>query len=228
MANQGDGWMIAVLMALIGGSSAWAATGGPDAFGYTYIDSDHTGGPTYVWEDIALTGVALPNSDDDEGFASIDFNGTFNFPFYGGSFDQLMVSSNGYVAFGSLTGSATSGNDFSNTSLPNGIYPLIALAWDDMDLDENGNGEGTIYYQVSGTPGNQQLIIQFERAQLWLSTSLITAQLVLYETGIIELRYERADGGGSGATVGIQAGGSGPSLQYSYNSSSLSPNLLIR
>jgi len=40
------------------------ATGGPDAFGYTFIDSLEPGGPAFTGHDITGTGTLLGDGDD--------------------------------------------------------------------------------------------------------------------------------------------------------------------
>jgi hypothetical protein len=40
---------------LLGSLHSMAATGGPDAYGYTWIDSNEGGGSTYGWIDITGT-----------------------------------------------------------------------------------------------------------------------------------------------------------------------------
>ena len=67
--------------------------GGPDGFGYMWIDSDEAGGPAFVWNDIAATGTAVTGLTDDS-FAG-PFNLGINFPFYANTYSQVFVGSNG-------------------------------------------------------------------------------------------------------------------------------------
>jgi hypothetical protein len=79
--------------------------GGPDAFGYRWIDSDELGGPTFDWVEIVGTGTHVTLGDDDyEAGVPVGFD----FPFYGGSFNTVDIGSNGMVGFGSPAGITTS------------------------------------------------------------------------------------------------------------------------
>jgi hypothetical protein len=187
---------VGLLIALLSASPAWSATGGPDAFGYTYIDSNEPGGPVYVWEDISATGSFLVLGDDD----SIAIPMGFDFPFYGRTFDQVSVHSNGLLHF-----HAPSSTWYGNTCIPaNTGYDaqrMIAVHWDDM----NPPGGGDVLYQMLGTAPQRRMVITWRLIPLYaLSTSLHSFQAVLFETGVIELRYRRVDDNASSATIGIQ------------------------
>lgn len=39
--------------------SSWAATGGPDGYGYSFKDQAESGGPAYEWIDISTSGQAV-------------------------------------------------------------------------------------------------------------------------------------------------------------------------
>ena len=69
----------------------------------------------------------------------------------------------------------------------------------------------------------------------FLSSATVTFQLVLHEaSGDIEIRYQDINFAnpsydyGASATVGIQAGSIGPSVEYSCNTPSLSDGLALR
>ncbi|MGD8978933.1 MAG: hypothetical protein PVH23_02545, partial [candidate division WOR-3 bacterium] len=114
-------WNIWAIVEPSGGGS----TGGPDDFGYTWIDSEAPGGPTFNWVDISGTGTATAMGDDDHYWPV-----PFTFTFYGTTFDTLAIESNGTIAFEDQY--VTLGNQ----SLPwysatYDIIHLIAPYWDD-------------------------------------------------------------------------------------------------
>src|SRR4029434_7302801 len=83
--------------------AALASTGGPDAFGYTFTDSNEVGGPALTFEDIAGTGTPIATffstagavNNDDGLSAPIPLG--FAFEFYGASYTNVFVCSNGFV-----------------------------------------------------------------------------------------------------------------------------------
>jgi hypothetical protein len=56
--------------------------GGPDGFGYRWLDRDEPGGPAFAGEDITGTGTLLELSGDDASSAPVALG--FDVPFYGG------------------------------------------------------------------------------------------------------------------------------------------------
>ncbi|UCC79372.1 MAG: hypothetical protein JSW64_14045, partial [Candidatus Zixiibacteriota bacterium] len=102
------------------------STGGPDAWGYTWIDSDEPGGPTYGWVDISGVGTVIPLTDDsNQGPFALGF--AFNY--YGSIFTDVRVCSNGWASFTSTV------TTYANTSIPSGGEPnnLLATFWDDLN-----------------------------------------------------------------------------------------------
>ena len=71
-------------------------TGGPDLFGYSWIDSDEFGGPSFDWMEISGVGIPVPFASpisDDQTVGPIAIG--FDFPFYGNAFNQIYISTNG-------------------------------------------------------------------------------------------------------------------------------------
>ncbi|MBV2247428.1 MAG: carboxypeptidase-like regulatory domain-containing protein, partial [Lentimicrobium sp.] len=191
--------------------------GGPDQFGYLWIDSDETGGPAYVWNDIAATGTLVTGLTDDNVVGPFPLG--FSFPFYENTYSTISVSSNGYLTFG--TSSSLSNQNIPNSSTPNDV---IAWCWDDL----HGAGAGsTVHYQNMG----DYWVIQFTNYHEYPSsgTGTITAQVHLYKSGDIHMYYNNIAGGFdiTSATVGIENSTGTIATNINYNSAYLHNNLAI-
>lgn len=133
------------------------ATGGPDAFGYTYRDQNEPG-CTFDFIDISATGTFIVDGDDTSS-GPVALGAPINI--YGVNFTELNMAANGYIT----TDPNDTGPDLSNDcplpaipSTPAGtngarLYPLH----DDLDL-ESGIGAGYVEYfeicpRAGDTPG---------------------------------------------------------------------------
>jgi hypothetical protein len=147
------------------------------------------------------------------------FNIGFNFTYFGISYSQFYVSSNGLVLFT---------NDPLNISkdevaIPNSEAPnnFIAAFWDDLIIDATGK----ILYTTIGAAPNRKLIIQFTNMGFIGPPALMgTFEVILYETSnIIQVQYRiividassRAHGGS--ATIGIENSDGTAGVQYAYH-----------
>lgn len=185
--------MTVVTLLLAGLASA--GSGGPDALGYTWIDSNEPGGPAYAFEDISATGTPATDLDDDWEVVG----GAFSFPFSGTMQSTISIQTNGGVAFANAEYSLT------NSCLPGytGIDGIIAGYWD--DLNPSAAGSGQLFWEVRGSAGvDRRLILQWEGIYKYGTTTPITFQIVLHEGGQIDIAYESISFTPSSGTVGIQ------------------------
>ena len=207
-------------LALFAPATAMADQGGPDAFGYTFIDNDEPGGPSFQWLDLTGVGNSANLGDDDRQQVSIGFS----FPFYGQTYTQATIQSNGAL---SLTNNALT---FTNACLPYAGPPsaLIAVHWDDMNP---ANG-GSILYDTGGTSPSRVFTVQWRNVPHYSNSGNYDFEVSLFEaSGEILLQYEDVTSSpsfdyGSSATVGIQASNT-YYLQYSCNQSALDDGLAI-
>jgi subtilisin family serine protease len=193
-------------------------TGGPDGYGYTWVDSDEPGGPIFDWIDIISTGTLLPLDGDDESYGPVDIG--FNFPFYGNSFSSFYVCTNGFISF-------TCDDDYySNQWLPSDHYRvcenLIAGWWDDMKID---TGDYKVYVYEDGT----KCIIEFyELARLSsYDPGVFTFEIILYPSGKILCQYLTMTGQIEDATLGIQNATKDDGLTVVYNDVYMHDNLAV-
>ena len=109
----------------------------------------------------------------------------FSFDFYGVSYNQLLVSTNGYIDF--RTNLANTNSPFSFTqTIPNVAFPVknaILGAYADLN---NSNGEGTITYGVYGTAPHRKFVVYFYNNSFFSCTaSKSSFQMILHETSNI-------------------------------------------
>ena len=175
--------------------------GGPDAFGYVWLDSDEPNGPTYNWIDPSGH-QAIPMSDDDnEG----PFGLEFPFPFYGQLFNSLRICSNGFISF---TSTLTS---YDNLEIPNPAAPLnmIAPFWD----DHNPASSGTVYWYCD----EDMAIISWVNVPHYDVGGPYTYQAILYPSGKMLFQYNSMNSPVDSATIGIQDAAGEVGLQVVYN-----------
>ena len=202
-------------------SMAPRATGGPDAFGYTWQDA--IGSIQLV--DLSATGtLALPGISDDSHQGLLPL--PFSFNFYGTNYNTFSVGTNGVVYFeDAYLGLAN------QCPLPaaQSYTPqrFIAVYHDDLIV------RGGIYYQSFSTCpigcASACLLIHFDNMDNFGSSGdNMQFNVALYPDGSILVIYgETGPEEGSGATAGLQGDPTTNALQYSCNSVSLFDGLAI-
>jgi hypothetical protein len=144
----------------------FALSGGPDAFGYTWKDSNEPGGPTYNWIDIVSPDLRVPGLGDDNTHGPYNMNmlGANPFTFYWYQVDKLWVGSNGYISFGNINlASIFPMIPDSNDNKHNFIAGILA------DLTFMGTGNpGTCYYKL--TNNNDSIIISYINVPFYYSS----------------------------------------------------------
>ncbi len=117
-----------------------------------------------------------------------ELNG-FQFDFYGTTYSDLFISTNGLITFGAAN---TSG---ANTDLLLGpAEPTIAAFWE--DLRTGAADVEAVFWQVFGTGADQRLVVQWSNVQVDNANAAAVGPLdfeaVLYERdGSIQLNYRR-------------------------------------
>lgn len=189
--------------------------GGPDDYGHNWQDSREEEGPVFVWNDIASTGI-------DSGLTGnnnyVDIELPFPFYFFGALQGQVLISSNGYLTFG------TDGIDQSNDPIPSTAEPndLIAPFWDDL----NPGSQGKNYYLHDEETAS--LIIQYSDWEKYTSGETYDFQVVLESSGNILFFYNQMGSSLNSATVGIENHDATDGLEIAFNESFLENELAVR
>jgi len=192
------------------------ANGGPDAFGYTWMDSDGSTEVMYDWIEISQSGTKLDLGGDDGVFVDLPFN----FPFYNGLYSSIQIASNGFMTFGTELGSY---GGFSNQDIPVASNPnnLIAPLWDDIEPQKGG---GVYFYSTS-----DYVVVQYNEVPAFLGTTYATFQAIIYANGDMKFQYKDVDtySGITKSTVGIENEDGTSALPIVFNNTYLKNALAL-
>ncbi len=190
--------------------------GGPDEFGYTWIDSDEPNGPEFDWIDI--TGIGEPLMfDDDENQGPFPLG--FDMPFYDNFFGSINICSNGWISFTSTS------TDYSNDPIPGSTEPnnLVAPFWDDLDPSDGG----MIYFYTNNV---DTAIVAWVNVPHYEFTGpgLYTFEAIMLADGDIVFQYASVEGELLSNTVGIENDNGSVGLEIVYDSPYVTDGLAVR
>ncbi len=124
------------------------------------------------FEPLAGSGTAVTLLDDQlSGSLPIGFN----FTFFGNTYSNFNISSNGFISFASTGSGCCTGQLIPNPTTPNN---LIAFAWTDL----NPPAGGSIEYFTTGIAPNRKLIVNYNSIRHYPNVFPVTAQVILFET----------------------------------------------
>ncbi|HEY3215053.1 MAG TPA: S8 family serine peptidase, partial [Candidatus Eisenbacteria bacterium] len=188
--------------------------GGPDGFGYRWVDSNEPGDPAFSWVDITGVGALLTLTGDDATSAPVPIG--FSFPYYGGSFSDVRVCTNGFLSLSDASAA------YENQALPNAGAPanLVAPFWDDLDF----GAAQRVYTHNDGT----SFVVAWVGVPHYGGGGPYTFETILYPTGEIRFQYLSMGSPTNSATAGIQNGTKTVGLTVAFNTDYVANNLAVR
>jgi len=179
--------------------------GGPDAYGYRWIDNDTTApnAPAFRWitlDSINATRVTGLGDDNVVGPFPIGFN----FPYYWYRVTSFYVGSNGYIAFDDNQLAASPFTNLPNPARPNNVVaPLLS----DLDFSV---GTPRCYYRTNVAADT--CIISYLGVRWWnMAASICSLQIILAKSdSSITFQYKKVVGtpyqgwGPTANTTGIE------------------------
>ncbi len=188
-------------------------SGGADTYGHIWVDSDEPGGPAFNWVDISATGTPLNLTGNNATTTPIALD--FDFPFYGNSYHQIQICTNGWASFTSYSVS------YNNFALPNVLAPraLLAPLWDDLLFSDSSQ----VFVENQGN----RYVIMYQNVYTVLNGGPYTFEIVLYDNGNIVFQYLELDSLQHDYTVGIQNHDAQDGLTIAYNEPYLHDSLAV-
>jgi len=191
-------------------------SGGPDGYGYTWVDSNDPQGPIYDWIDIEVPANLVSGLGDDNIIGSFPIE-SFNFYWY--NVTSLSIGSNGFIAFSNPQNIAS---PFPSIPLASGANDFIAPLLSDLTFT-GINNPGKCYFDNHNIDST---IISFIDVPFWQQFSpqysgSNTFQIILcHVDSSITFQYKSMSGvtTGNDITIGIESVAGSIGLQHSQDS----------
>ena len=136
-------------------------SGGPDAYGYTWKNSNHaTAPPVFKWIDISATGTQVTGLADDNVVGP--FTASNGFQFYWYNCPEFHIGSNGYIT---LNGDNIASPFPASIPLSAGSNDFIAPLLADLNFSGTGNNAKCYYYSNADT-----LCVSYIDVPFWIVT----------------------------------------------------------
>jgi hypothetical protein len=225
MRNKSIGSLILFLgIVFLAHFPASAASGGPDGYGYSYIDSNETGGPAVAFDNIASTGTFL---DLDKDQISEEIPLGFVFTYYGTQYNSIYISTTGVLTFNRSTFWAGAASDPLPTAGGHGGN-LIAGLWDNLLTPNHTCGVKNLHYISKGTYPARKFIVQWTDVKYFYTDIYNTFQIVLNENGDIQYNYYNVTVRNGSTYVGIENSSGQIGLGYApFNTPGTYKNLSV-
>lgn len=190
--------------------------GGPDALGYSWSDSDDPYGPAYEWIELDGVGAVVPFATPPDDRVSDAVPIGFAFPFYGGEYDEVTISTNGWLSFVPETASFPIGVPLPSLDAPRAV---IAPFWDDLE-----------YGRVLTHSDGERFVVEWQQTRRYGTAAggPYTFQAILHADGRITMQYLRLNGTADRATAGIQDATGAVGLTAFHRTAGLHEGLAIR
>ncbi|MEL6843470.1 MAG: hypothetical protein AAFP02_09655, partial [Bacteroidota bacterium] len=142
-------------------------SGGPDAYGYLWKNSNSTDpdAPVYNWIDITTIGTPVSGLSDDNSVGPVNLN--FSFQYYWSTYSRIYIGSNGYIGFQPLNISSAGTQAFptmpTNDANNNFIAPLLS----DLTLASPSPASpnpGTVYFWTNSI---DSAVITYDQVPFW-------------------------------------------------------------
>jgi hypothetical protein len=165
----------------------------------------------YEWVDISQNGTSTNLMGDDQTLGP--FNIGFNFPFYGATYSQVWVCTNGWLSFMN-PGTAV----YWETAIPDPVAPNAAcyIWWDDLYVPTSSDVK--YYYDQDG----DRFIVSWHCRRLG-GTVLFNFQIVLTPDGGVRYTYESTDPTNNSCLVGIENEDGTEALQVCFDGTGRCP-----
>jgi hypothetical protein len=191
-------------------------SGGPDGYGYTWVDSNDPQGPIYDWVNIEVPANLVSGLGDDNIIGSFPIE-SFNFYWY--NVTSLSIGSNGFIAFSNPQNIAS---PFPSIPLASGANDFIAPLLSDLTFT-GINNPGKCYFDNHNIDST---IISFIDVPFWQQFSpqysgSNTFQIILcHIDSSITFQYKSMSGvtTGNDITIGIESVAGSIGLQHSQDS----------